>query len=70
MRYRQSTAATPEAAQAIPVKVASQAQEPSPAAAQASSAANCTDIPSSSHNLPLRPGQSLTARPDRPVARG
>jgi hypothetical protein len=40
MLYRQPTAATPEEAQAIPVKVASQAQEPSPAAAQASSAAD------------------------------
>jgi len=38
--YRQSTAATLEEAQAIPEKAASPAQEPSLAAAQASSAAD------------------------------
>jgi hypothetical protein len=38
--YRQSTAAILEEAQAIPEKVASRAQEPSPVVAQASSAAD------------------------------
>jgi hypothetical protein len=40
MSYRQSTAAILEEAQATPEKVASRAQEPSPAVAQASSAAD------------------------------
>jgi hypothetical protein len=40
MPHRQSTAATPEQAQAIPETVANRAQEPSPMVAQASSAAD------------------------------
>jgi hypothetical protein len=40
MPYRQSTAATPEEARAIPETAASLAQEPSPVVALASSAAD------------------------------